>query len=247
MTLLDADLKDRRNVVGEDTYELFATIEDSFGVSFSDYEAIQGKSVLELAERIANESTYPKADRCLSSVAFYKLRLAFQEQVGAPRSKIRPSTPLLSLLPWSQRRDHWRRLQEQLGLDFPALTLPLWLVASSLAVAVALSLALSAATKALLGSGLNVMNVVILSFCIWIFVTRLLLPLGRDIPKGCETFGGLVKTVLARNYATFASRYGNAPLDEVASLLCQLIAVEVGLSPAAIKPTTSIPGDLDID
>jgi hypothetical protein len=247
MTLLDADLKERRNVVGEDTCELFATIEDSFGISFPDYEAILGISVQELAERIANESKHPKADRCLSSVAFYSLRRAFRDQVGTPRSKIRPGTPLVILLPWGKRRDQSRRLQEELALDFPALRLPLWLVASSLAIAVALSIALSATTKALLGSGLNVMSGVILSFCLWIFVIRLSVPVGRVIPEGCETFGSLVKMVLARNYATFASRYGHTSLDEVAALLCQLIAVEVGLNPADVKPTTRIPGDLNIE
>src|ERR1700723_796329 len=247
MTLLDADLMERRNVVGEDTYDLLAAIEDAFGINFQDYGAILGKSVLELAEHIANELPHPKADRCLSSVAFYKVRRAFQDQVGTIRSKVRPGTSLASLLPWTKRRDHWRRVQEQLALDLPALTIPWWLVASSLGMVVALSLALSAATKAVIGSGLNVMNVVILSFCLWIFVTRLFLPLGKGIPKGCETFGGLVKIVLARNYAAFASRYGNAPLDEVAALLCQLIAVEVGLNPVDVTPDPPIPSDLDIE
>ncbi len=85
MTLLDADLMERRNVVGEDTWELFATIEDSFGVSFPNYEPLLGKTVQELADCIAKESSYPKADRCLSSVAFYRLRRAFQNQVGNRR------------------------------------------------------------------------------------------------------------------------------------------------------------------
>lgn len=213
MTLLDADLIERRNLVGEDTYHLFAAIENAFGISLGDYEAVLGSSVLELAERVAKESTYPKADRCLSSMMFYRVRHAFQDLAGVKRSEVRPDTSLANLLPWGKRRFVWRSLEEQLALDLPALTVPLWLVASSLTMAVGATFLFSAAAKALFGSALNVMIVVILSFSLWILLTRLLLPLGRGIPKGCETFGGLVKMVLARNYSTFASRYGNAPLD----------------------------------
>lgn len=247
MTLLDADLKQRKDVLGEDTCELFATIEDSFGVSFPDYDALLGKSVQELAEWIANESTYPKADRCLSSVAFYKVRRAFHEQVGIPRSKIRPATALTTLLPWSDRRVRWRRLQEELGLDLPKLTYPLWLVGLSLAVTVASSIALSTAIKNLFGSGLSVMGVILASVCLWIFALRLLSSLGRSLPKGCKTFGDLVKVVLARNYATFASRYGSTSQDELTLLLCRLIALETGLNPTDVSQATRIPGDLNIE
>lgn len=247
MTLLDADVMERSNLVGEDTYDLFAAIEYAFGISFGNYEAMLGSSVLELAERVAKESTYPKADRCLSSVAFYRVRHAFQDLAGVKRSEVRPDTSLAKLLSWGKRRSVWWSLEEQLALDLPALTVPLWLVASSFTTAVGAVFVLSAAAKALFGSGLNVMTVAILSFLLWILLTRLLLPLGRGIPKGCETFGGLVKMVLARNYSTFASRYGNAPLDQIVALLCQLIALEVGLRPVDVTPDTRIPNDLNIE
>jgi hypothetical protein len=247
VTLLDADLKQLRNVLGQDTYELFALIEDSFGVAFPEYEALLGNSVQELTERLTSEPTYSKTDQCLSSVVFYKVRRAFREQVGRPQSKIRPATALAALLPWRSRRVNWCRLQEELALDLPALRWPPWLFAFSLAITVVSSIALSTLIKDSVGSGLSVTGMVFASFCLLILVLHLFLPLGRAFPKGCETFGGLVKLVLARNYATLASQYGSTSQVEVTSLLCKLIALQVGLHPADLSGATRIPDDLNIE
>ena len=247
MTLLDADEKQRKGVLGEDTCELLATIEDSFGIRFPDYEAALGKSVWELAEYISNASEYPKADRCLSAVAFYRLRRAFRELFDTPRDMIRPATSLDILLPWSSRRVRWRRLQHQLDLALPALTYPVWLLGLSLTITVASSIALSIAMKEIFGLRLALMGVVFGSFFLWICVLICLTPLAKAIPGECETFGGLVRAVLARNYATFASKYGGTSQDQITSLLCQLIAVEVGIKPTEITPDTHIRGDLNIE
>jgi hypothetical protein len=255
MTLLDADEKERQGVVGEDTWDLLATIEDSFGITFPDYAAVLGKSVRELAKYIAGESKYSKAERCLSAVMFYRLRRAYSELFDTPRGTIRPATSLDILLPWSSRGDRWRRLQQHLGLTFPNLTCPLWLVVGvlslSLTIAVASSVELSKAMNAMFGLGLGAGGAVLDSFCFWIAVSALLMkwstPLARTLPRGCETFGGLVKAVLARNFATLAAQHGGTSEDEIASLLCQLIAAEVGVDSNEITPDTRVPGDLDIE
>ena len=73
MTLLDADVQ-RDPVLGEDTCELFEAIEDSFGVNLGDYSAICGMTVRELADVVYQKAAYPTQDRCLSAVAFYRIR-----------------------------------------------------------------------------------------------------------------------------------------------------------------------------
>jgi hypothetical protein len=254
MTLLDADVKERQQAVGEDTWELLSTIEDSFGITFPEYSTVLGKSVRELAEYIASESEYRKAEGCLSAITFYRLRRAHSELFDTPRGIIRPTTSLDVLFPWSSRGDRWRTLQEHLGLTFPNLTWPLWLVVGvlglSLPIAIALSVALSKAMGAMFGLGLGAGGVVLDSFCFWIAVSLVFMkwstPLARELPRGCETFGDLVKAVLARNFATLATQHG-ASEGEIASLLCQLIAVEVGVNSDEITLDIRVPGDLDIE
>jgi hypothetical protein len=255
MTLLDADVKKRQRAVGEDTWELLSTIEDSFGITFPDYATVLGKSVRELAEYIAGESEYGKAKGCLSAVIFYRLRRAYSELFDTPRGNIRPATSLDVLLPWSSRGARWRKLQQHLGLTFPNLNGPWWLAVGvlslSLAIAIASSVALSKAMGAMFGLGLGAGGVVLDSFCLWIAVSAFMMkwsaPLAREFPRDCETFGGLVKVVLARNFAILASQHGDTSEDEIASLLRQLIAVEVGVNSSEITLDTRVPEDLDIE
>jgi hypothetical protein len=131
MTLLDADVQ-RDPVLGEDTWELFEVIEDSFGVDLGDYSAICGLTVSELAEVVYKKANYPTEDKCLSAVAFYRLRRAFETLFDIPRKTIRPATFVGDLLPSKYRAARWLLLQEHVGLVFPALRIPGWLLCLSL-------------------------------------------------------------------------------------------------------------------
>jgi hypothetical protein len=77
MVLLDAGDARNADLIGEDTAELFAVIENSFGISLGDYSQLNGTTIRELAEIIDKKANFPTPDRCLSSVVFYQLRLAF--------------------------------------------------------------------------------------------------------------------------------------------------------------------------
>jgi hypothetical protein len=69
------------------------------------------------------------------------------------------------------------------------------------------------------------------------------IPLARIIPEGCETFGGLVKAVLARNYAVFASQGAGSSKGDVLKALRQLAAM---MDVEKVSLEARIPQDLDI-
>lgn len=106
MTLFSSDEK---AVVGEDTWELFQAVEDSFGVELGDYSGLTGISVGELAKRIDELANYPTEENCLSAAAFYRLRQVLESVCGVPRKTIRPITPLAQLFPWRSRSRQWKR------------------------------------------------------------------------------------------------------------------------------------------
>ena len=56
----------------------------------------------------------------------------------------------------------------------------------------------------------------------------------------------VIKVVLARNYATFASQYGSSCDGGVLNALRQLIAGQLAMDPEEISPDTRIPHDLNI-
>ncbi len=243
MTLLDADEKQLASELGEDTCELLATIEDSFGIQFGDYHALLGMTVRELAGDICKKAEYSTAERCLSAVMFYRLRRALRVLFGTPRTAIGPATPVGDLLPWNSRRTRWCALQAYIGLTLPPLNYPGWLVYLSLAMSTTFLISL----RVLLELRLSVVEIFGGSLALCLPTMVALIPLARTLPSGCETVGGLTKVVLARNYAAFASQYGSSSESDVLVALRQLIATETGRDVEEILPETNIPRDLDIE
>jgi hypothetical protein len=236
MTLLHEE-----KALGEDTCELLATIEESFGIQFPDDGEIVGKSVQEVAVYIYGASQQLRTEDCLSAITFYRLRRAFRDLFGTPRTVIRPATPVGVLLPWRSRRARWHRLQRHLDLTLPKLTYPLWLVAVSLVAAVSSCIGLETIL------GLGFVGIAIGSFVLWICVVSGLFPLARNFPRGCETCGDLVRLALARNYSSFASQYGGCSVNEIVGLLRQMLAAELGIGLSEITPDTRIHGYLGIE
>jgi hypothetical protein len=72
------------------------------------------------------------------------------------------------------------------------------------------------------------------------------IPVARVLPPGSETFGGLAKLVLARNYATFTTQCGGSRESDVLLALRQIVATEVVTRLEEVSPETRIPQDLNI-
>jgi hypothetical protein len=242
MTLLDADEKKELNTVGEDTWELFEAIEESFGVDLGDYHALAGITVGELAENICRLANYPAEERCLSAVAFYRLRRAFETLFSVPRTAILPTTSVVQLLPWKSRRTQWRLLQEHLGLTVPGLMYPGWLLLLCLVTPAALLIS----AREFLGFRLSAIEIIGGSLALIIPAVVAFIPFARTPPPSCATMGGLAKVVLARNYAVFATQHGSSSERGVLPAVRQLIATETGSQLGEVSPETRIPADLNI-
>jgi hypothetical protein len=243
VTLLDVDVNQRQGILGEDTWELFAVIEESFDVNFGPYEEVVGKTVGELAKCISRESKYPLAEHCISSAVFYRMRRSFLSLFGTAHGKIHPSTELRELFPWGSRRSYWQLLQRNLDLTLPSLTYPTSLLLLSLACAITLGIV----SWPYLKSFTNIPVVILCVFAAWLCIVFLLVPFARAFPRSCDTFGDLVRLALARNYAVFASQYGASSEEQILLLLRQLIAGVVSIDVKDIKPETRIPQGLNIE
>jgi hypothetical protein len=211
MSLLNADVESRPDALGEDTWDLYQAIEDSFGVDFGNYQALLEKSVRELADEIATRSTSAIGDRCLTSIAFYRLRRALQSLTGSPRESIRPGTLIDDLLPWSGRDRRWTSLEQQLGLTLPGLAVPGPLFVFALLAPAILLVSLKLRVFPAFTWGLL--------FSVWIFLSVLTIKslsrFARRLPPTCRTVGGLTRVILARNYGTFAKSHGRASDKEL--------------------------------
>lgn len=242
MSLLNADLQAERNELGEDTWDLYRLIENSFAVDLGDYSDLLGKSVNELAAEIAARSQIPAGDCCLTSVTFYKVRRTFQNLFNCRRDTIRPTTRLADLVPWTDRRRCWASIGDGLGLTLPGLTWPGWLLALALLFPPALMLTI----RLRLVPGLNWGIVFWASVFLMFLALKALSPFARSLPHGCETVGDLTRALLAQNYASIARTHGRSASGELLFSLRQLIATQMMMPVDDIPPSLRIPSGLNI-
>lgn len=235
----------RLQLFGEDTCELVRTIEESFGIMFSEDELVHARTIGELGHCIMGKLEHPVSHQCLSAIVFYRLRRAFSILFNIPRAQIAPATSLYELMPWKKRKKQWREIQNNLNFVLPQLRWSLWLVALSMLI-VGLVLALPA-LKALWSFGTaSVLFTIVAAIAIWVPVLVILSPLARTFPQSCETFGDLVKLTLARNYGKIASQHSTSSDREVLQALPQLIAAEVGSDVKEMSLETLFPEGLHI-
>ncbi len=113
------------NLAGDgDDVELLAEVERTFGIAISDREAQATLTVGQLCDLIEAKCGRGATQRCLSQVAFYRLRRALRELGIA--SAIVPATPVSVIEGLGERSVHrvWTRVGRQAGLTLPGLALP---------------------------------------------------------------------------------------------------------------------------
>jgi hypothetical protein len=87
---------------------------------------------------------------------------------------------------------------------------------------------------------------VLSGFLCFVLTLRLLNPLARSFPLGCETVGGLASLALAGNYAKISTQYGKTSEREILTVLRHPIAAETGSDVQKIGAETRFPEDLKI-
>jgi hypothetical protein len=244
--LLEADKAQRLQLFGEDSCELVLTIEQSFGVMFSEDDLVQATTIGALSHTIFTKLKSPVSPRCLSAVTFYELRAAFVEVFGTTRSTIFPAVSLRELMPWKSRKRQWRKIQDRLNYVLPQLTWTLWLVALWLLLTgLALYFLFGWQTFKMLGAP-SVLVGIVAAISILRLTAMILSQLGRHFPRSCETFGDLVKLALARNYGKIAAKHGISSEKEVNQLVSRLIAAEIAVNVEKISGDTYFPEGLHI-
>ena len=103
--------------MGLDLVELLIAVETAFDLDISDDQAGDIITPRDLIAHLA--SRLPRADAasrlCLGQRAFYRLRMACQDQLGLDRSQLRPTTSVVAILAPHARKQQWRSIQQRIG------------------------------------------------------------------------------------------------------------------------------------
>jgi hypothetical protein len=244
--LLETDKVQRLQLFGEDSSALVSTIEQSFGVKFSEDELVQATTLGELAHTVFVKMEHPVASKCLSAVTFYQLRRAFMDSFGIPRAQVVPAKSLAELMPWPSRRKQWRAIQTHTNLILPQLRWSVWLlVLWFFLTALTLFALLTSTMLRTLGSASALIEAISILAVLVLFALALS-PLARDFPRNCKNFGDLEKLALSRNYGNIAKAHGLTSEETVVHALLVLVAAETSIDSKKLSLETLFPEGLNI-
>jgi hypothetical protein len=108
-------------MMGLDGVELILRIEETFSIEIDNRVVGQISTVGQCADIITQMVSGMQSSDCPSAKAFYCLRRSFIKMFGIQRNAVRPSTPVMPLLPLWGRTRIWKTLERELALRLPRL------------------------------------------------------------------------------------------------------------------------------
>ncbi|MFC1707270.1 phosphopantetheine-binding protein [Planctomycetota bacterium] len=215
--------------MGLDLVELVMSVEETFGISIPDDDAVGIGTVGQLHDYVVAKRFANLPETCLSSRAFYILRRAINGATGVDRRDLRPSTAVENLLPRESRRYLWNQVSSRADLRLPDLEpgRALWLIIAAIAGAgFAGTLSVVVPHTSAVAAGLcGVVSALI------VVVALLLITQSRHtaFPAGITTLRELTARVLTLNYGELAKREGTWSQAEVWATVQALVVEQLGV------------------
>ncbi len=228
--------------MGLDAVEIVMQTEERFGIEISDYDASQIRTVGEFYSLVLRNLAAPNSARCLTAMAFYRLRRAFIDVMGIDRRQFHPQRPFRELVPVRQTRRAWRDLSAASGLEMPVLRRPTKLT-RALAVA---------GLVVFLGGAVLAAFKVIPLWQTWgcggvgiFLITVVTGPLAVHPPGTCQTVGDLAHAVFDANAGVLIKSAGELNREDVWRSLRMLIGEELGIDAESISASDRFVEDLN--
>ena len=223
--------------------DLALTVEDTFGFSIPDEDAVELRTLGKAYEYVLSHRLHAKWQACLTNVAFYKIQRAMMLVLHVPREQVQRSSPLSAVLS-SRRRRAWRTIQERTGLRLPQLRRPTWVTASAVLATVGLAIAVPMLCS------LGLFNGAVLVGLLTAFVAGhgfywLTEPLTFQFQPDCTTVGQLAAATMARNYRALLEESGKCANDaEAWEMLRSIIVRQLGVRPGDLTKETDFTQDI---
>jgi hypothetical protein len=220
-------------------------IEQTFGITISYREAETIRSVGDLYALVLDKVGRSRAQVCVTSAIFYRLRRALRELLGVPRQSVRTATRLEDLIPVQDRQRLWQQLRARLGISLPSLRRPNRLTkALDVAFVVSLILPLYCAFALhVLGYpavlcwaifGFGVVRGILTTWAGY----RLTLPWADRFPPACVTVRDLVFALATRSPTPLVSDEAQPGGAETWALLCSIVGEEFDVPPGTLTATS---------
>ena len=127
MLMSDTTTIELKNIDSEDIDDMLMKVEESFGFKFGKDELKNITTFGELCDIITNKVQGNNTNDCTTQQAFYKLRNAISTTLIIDKDSILLDTNMQELFPRRNRRQRFRKLQEELGFSLGLLDIKEWI------------------------------------------------------------------------------------------------------------------------
>ncbi len=227
--------------MGLDLVELVTAVEDRFGLTLSDDDAVRTATPRKLVDLIYSRLGQEEISGCLTSLAFYLVRKALMHYFECHREQVLPDAQLEELVPRTGRRAHWEQLKYALQVsDWESLARPKWLVRLIWGLAALLALASVKLWLEGFGPELTLPCAgVILGLAL--LATR---PVCREIPEKLSTVRDLARYVVTFGPCTFDKKGQTWSCSDVAAAVRELTIAELRIRPEDYRENAHFVKDL---
>ncbi|MGA2544862.1 MAG: hypothetical protein ABSG78_25205 [Verrucomicrobiota bacterium] len=225
--------------MGLDGVEIVMAVEEAFDITLLDKETEKVRTPGDLIELVMAKVGRSDVAVCLTQRAFHRWRRAFLSELSLRRSDFRLDVTTEKLLPLPTRKTVLARIAHQAGVAKPPdLERPGWLInsllASSVAAAIAVSIALShsPATKTV---GLNLIREfnwvigVVAGFCVLRIGFLVTKQMATTFPPRLRTVEGLTRWLVANNPKLVEGPPGQWSREQVAEKVREIVIDQFGL------------------
>jgi acyl carrier protein len=228
--------------MGLDTVELVLETEERFGIQIEDEEASRVRTMGDFHALVLRKLSVAPSQRCLTAMAFYRLRRAMADAFGVNRRWVRPQRRLDDVLPRKRRRRDWPILSEATGLRMPQLQVPEVLPKTLFRIGLLTFVGgiVLAATR-----GVPVWATWSCGAAAIALVALLVRPLATCPLGTCKTVGDLSRAVFDLNVGALARSAGEADGAEIWPSLVQLVSEQLGVRVSDINPDSRFIEDLN--
>ena len=233
--------------MGLDSVEMLVNVEKAFGITISNFEAEKIATVGDIHTIVWRNVQGRQSMRCKSQQLYYKLRYILINKFQVERDDMEPDASLNDLFPKTNRRSLYRKLEKELQLKLPELTLPTLWTNSLIITGIILIPGTLVAALVLVNSfdytrWLYLLPV--LGIVLTLFFSNILDSVRTVFQP--ETVKTYVQKVLSLNYTTLTQESG-INRKEMEIMINNIIAETVGLEMEVISPEKRLQDDLGID
>lgn len=227
--------------MGLDGYELVMEVEDEFGITISDAEMIELRTVGDLVDLCLNRITAAQQKDCVLLPSHRSLQTLVRDVLGDPEFKMHSKDKLEQHLNVKQLRALWARLPKLLKTSPQQLRRPLWMRRTLISLVLCLPIALLfALPRQLEFLVLAWFATVGFGICLHLATDGM-----RSVPPdGYATFGEITKRIVGAKVATTPPL--NSDYESVFASVKQMVVSQLGVEEDEVHREARFVEDLGV-